>query len=62
MILFLVVDTKDRLMICAGGVRKKLDKLFEKVWNDKKRENNNSQGQRKKMHLTLSLSSIVLYI
>lgn len=64
MIALFVVDSKDRLMICAGSVReKKLDKLLEKVWNGKKREKNNSQGQReKKIHLTLSLSSIVLYI
>jgi len=27
---------------------KKLNKLLEKVWNGKKREKNNSQGQRKK--------------
>lgn len=64
MIPLFVVDSKDRLMICAGSVwEKKLDKLLQKVWNGKKREKNNSQGQReKKIHLTLSLSSIVLCI
>jgi len=37
MIPLFVVDSKDRLMICANSVRgKKLDKLPEKVWNGKK--------------------------
>lgn len=51
MIPLFVVDSKDRLMICAGcGVRgKKLDKLLEKVWNGiKKREKNNSRGRRER--------------
>jgi len=54
MIPLFVVDSKDRLMICAGSVReKKLDKLLEKVWNGKKREKNNSQGQREKRYTSL---------
>jgi len=54
MIPLFVVDSKDRLMICASSVRgKKLDKLLEKVWNGKKREKNNSQGQREKRYTSL---------
>lgn len=41
---------------------KKLNKLLEKVWYGKKRKKNNSQEQEEKIHLTPSLSSIVLYI
>jgi len=64
MIPLFAVDSKDRLMICGGGVRKKNWTNYLKRFGMVKREKNNSRGQRNKKDIPHSITKFdcIIYL